>query len=164
MDHMLQDPTFWVATAFAAFIGVLVYLKVPGLIGGALDERAAKIKADIEEAEKLREEAQKLLADYQKKQRDAQKEAEKIVAAAKEEAERLAKQGEQRLKDSLARREKQAMDRLSQAEAAALDQVRAHTVDIAIAATRQVLSDSIKGKKANQLIDDAIADLPGKLH
>ncbi len=151
MDHMLQDPTFWVATAFAAFIGVLVYLKVPGLIGGALDERAAKIKADIEEAEKLREEAQKLLADYQKKQRDAQKEAEKIVVAAKEEAERIAKQGEQRLKDSLARREKQAMDRLSQAEAA-------------MAATRQVLADSIKGKKADQLIDDAIGALPGKLH
>ena len=164
MDHMLQDPTFWVATAFAAFIGVLVYLKVPGLIAGALDERADKIKADIEKAEKLREEAQKLLADYQKKQRDAQKEADKIVTAAKEEAERMAKQGEQRLKDSLARREKQATDRLAQAEAAALDQIKAHTVEVAMAATRQVLADSIKGKKADQLIDDAIGALPGKLH
>ena len=164
MEQMLHDPTFWVSTAFIAFIGLLVYLKVPKLVTGALDERADKIKSDIEEAEKLREEAQKLLADYQKKQRDAQKEAENIVAAAKEEAERLAKQGEQRLKDSLARREKQAMDRLAQAEAAALDQVKAHTVDVAMAATRQVLADSIKGKKAEQLIDDAIAGLPGKFH
>lgn len=164
MEQMLQDPTFWVATAFVAFLCLLVYLKVPGMITGALDERANKIAADIEEAEKLREEAQKLLADYQKKQRDAQKEADKIVVAAKEEAERMAKQGEQRLKDSLARREKQALDRLSQAEAAAMEQLKAHTVDIAMAATRQVLADSIKGKKADQLIDDAIGALPGKLH
>ncbi|PIW27017.1 MAG: F0F1 ATP synthase subunit B [Rhodospirillales bacterium CG15_BIG_FIL_POST_REV_8_21_14_020_66_15] len=161
---MLHDPTFWVATAFAAFVGLLVYLKLPGKIGGALDERADKIRADIEEAEKLREEAQKLLADYQKKQRDAQKEAAKIVSAAKEEANRLAKQGEQRLKDSLARREKQAMDRLAQAETAAMEQLKAHTVDVAMAATRQVLAGSIKGKKADQLIDDAIDALPGKLH
>lgn len=164
MEAMLHDPTFWVATAFVAFIGLLIYLKLPGKIGGALDERAEKIKADIEEAEKLREEAQKLLADYQKKQRDAQKEAENIVTAAKEEAERLAKQGEQRLKDSLARREKQAMDRLAQAEATALEQVKSHTVDVAMAATRQVLADSIKGGKAEALIDDAISALPGKLH
>ena len=98
MEHILHDPTFWVATAFIAFLGVLVYFKVPGMVSGALDERADKIKADIEEAERLREEAQKLLAEYQKKQRDAQKAAEGIVTAAKEEAERLAKQGEQRLK------------------------------------------------------------------
>ena len=164
MEHILHDPTFWVATAFIAFLGVLVYFKVPGMVSGALDERADKIKADIEEAERLREEAQKLLAEYQKKQRDAQKAAEGIVTAAKEEAERLAKQGEQRLKDSLARREKQAMDRLAQAEAAALEQVKAHTVDIAMAATRQVLTDSIKGAKATKLIDDAIGGLSGKLH
>ena len=62
MEHILHDPTFWVATAFIAFLGVLVYFKVPGMVSGALDERADKIKADIEEAERLREEAQKLLA------------------------------------------------------------------------------------------------------
>ena len=105
-----------------------------------------------------------MLSDYQKKQRDAQKEADKIVDQAKSEAERLAKVGEERLKESLARREKQAMDRLSQAEAAALDQIKAHTAEIAIAATRQVLADTLTGDKANKLLDDAIQALPEKLH
>lgn len=164
MDKMFHDPTFWVATAFAAFILLLLYLKLPGKIGGALDKRAEKIKADIEEAERLHEEAKKLLADYQKKQRDAQKEAERIVAAAKEEAERLAKHGRERLQASLARREKQAMDRLAQAEAAALEQIKARTATVAIAATEMVLAESLKGDKAAKLIDGAIEALPGKLH
>ncbi|MEK9672803.1 MAG: F0F1 ATP synthase subunit B [Rhodospirillaceae bacterium] len=164
MDAMFHDPTFWVATAFAAFIVLLVYLKVPGKVTAQLDARAAKISADLDEAEQLREEAQKLLADYQKKQRDAQREAGKIAEAAKEEAERLAKHGEERLKDSLARREKQAMDRLAQAEAAALDLIKARTAEIAVAATETVLAETLEGGKADQLIDAAIADIPGKLY
>ena len=42
---MFNDPTFWVAMAFIAFIGVLVYFKVPGLVTSALDKRADKIKS-----------------------------------------------------------------------------------------------------------------------
>ena len=167
MEHAAPfylEPEFWVAIAFFALMGVLIYLKLPGMIAGSLDKRADRIRADIEEAETLREEAQKLLADYQKKQRDAQKEAEKIVEAAKEEAERLAKQGRDRLKASLARREQQAMDRLAQAEAAALEQIKTRTAEVALVATQAVLAESLKGDRAAKLIDDAIQELPGKLH
>lgn len=164
MEAFIHDPAFWVATAFIAFVALLVYLKVPGQIGAALDKRADKIRSDIEEAEKLHAEAQKLLADYQKKQREASKEAEAIVEAAKEEAERLAKQGQEKLKESLARREKLAMDRIAQAEAAAVAQVRNYTVDVAMAATRDLLTETVKGDKAKAMIDDAIKELPAKLH
>lgn len=161
---IIQDPTFWVATGFVAFFILLAYLKVPGKVTGGLDKRAEKIKADIEEAENLREEAQKLLADYQKRQRDAKDEAAKIVEAAKEEAERLAKMGQERLEHALARREQQATDRLAQAEAAALEMIRTRTTDIAMAATRQILADSLTGAKADTLLDEAIRDLPARLH
>lgn len=161
---MFADPTFWVATGFVAFFGLLIYKKVPGMIGAKLDERADKIRSDIEEAEKLREEAQALLADYQRKQRDAVKEAEAIVEAAKEEAARMAKQGQAKLKDSIKRREKQAMDRIAQAEAAAKIEIGRRTADIAIAATESVLAGSIKGAKATAMIDSAIEDLGKKLN
>ena len=101
---MFHDPTFWVLVSFTMFIGVLVYLKVPGMITGALDKRAEKIKADIDEAEKLLEEAQDLLATYQKKQREASDVAQEIKAKAKEEAERLKVHGRERMEDALARR------------------------------------------------------------
>jgi len=161
---MFTDPTFWVATAFVAFIGLLVYLKVPGKVGAALDKRADKIKADLDEAEGLRDEAQDLLATYQKKQRDAVKEAEDIAAQAKTEAGRILEQGRKHLEETVARREKLAMDRIAQAEAAALDEVKARTVEIALDATRELLSQKMAAKKADQLVDTAIEELPGKLH
>jgi len=161
---MFTDPTFWVATAFVAFIGLLVYLKVPGKVGEALDKRADKIKADLDEAEALRDEAQDLLATYQKKQRDAVKEAEDIAAQAKIEAARILEQGRKHLEETVARREKLAMDRIAQAEAAALDEVKARTVEIALDATRELLAQKMAAKKADQLVDTAIEELPEKLH
>ena len=161
---MLIDSTFWVATAFIAFIGLLIYLKVPGAVGSTLDKRADKIKADLDEAEALCEEAQALLATYQKKQRDAAKEAEAISNHAKEEAGRMLEQGRARLEDALARREKMALERIAQAEIAAIDEVRVRTVEIAMDATRKILGTSLAASKADQMIDDAINELSTKLH
>ena len=161
--EFLQDPAFWAAVAFVIFIAATAK-PISRLLTAGLDKRADKIRSDLEEAEKLREEAQDLLASYQRQQRDAVKEAEAIVEHAKEEAERLTQQGRERLKAALERREKQAMDRIVQAEAAALEQVQAHTVDVAIGATRDFLADNLKGKQAEALIETAIKELPKKLH
>ena len=163
ITQFLNDPTFWVMVAFFVFVGALAR-PISGAIAAALDKRADKIRADLEEAEKLREEAQNLLASYQRQQRDAVKAAEAIVEHAKDEAERLTQQGRERLKAALERREKQAMDRITQAEAAALEKVQAHTVDVAIGATRDFLADNLKGKQAEALIETAIKELPKKLH
>ncbi len=163
ITQFLNDPTFWVMIAFFVFVGALAR-PISGAITAALDKRADKIRADLEEAAKLREEAQDLLATYQRQQRDAVKEAEAIVEHAREEAERLTQQGRERLEAALERREKQAMDRIAQAEAAALEQVQDHTVDVAIGATRNFLADNLKGKQAEALIETAIKDLPKKLH
>ncbi len=159
----LQDPTFWVLVAFVIFIAATAR-PISRLATAGLDKRADKIRADLEEAEKLREEAQDLLAGYQRKQRDAIKEAEAIVAHAREEAERLGRQGREKLEASLERRGKLALERIAQAEAQALDSVRAKTIDMALDATRDFLSHELKGKQADALIKAAIKDLPGKLH
>lgn len=161
---MFHDPTFWVLVSFTMFIGVLVYLKVPGMITGALDKRAEKIKADIDEAEKLLEEAQDLLATYQKKQREASDVAQEIKAKAKEESERLKVHGRERMEDALARREKLAIERIAQAEAAAVDEIRTRTVDIAMDATRELLASKLSDGKAEAMVDDAIKELPNRLN
>jgi len=159
----LQEPTFWVLIAFVIFLGAAGRPLV-SLITAGLDKRADKIREDLEEAEKLRKEAQDLLAGYQRKQRDAIQEAKDIVQHAHEEAERIAVQGRETLEASLERRRKLALERIEQAEAQALDAVRAKTVDLALDATREFLSKELKGKQADALINQAIKDLPGKLH
>lgn len=160
---MLHDPAFWVAVALIVFV-ILVTKPVSKMATKALDDRAEKIKTELDEAERLRNEAQDLLAQYQRKQRDAAGEAEAIIQHAKEEAERMDREGRERIKASLERREKLAMDRIKMAEQQAIDQVRARAVDVAIAATQQVLADSLSASKANALIDDAIKQLPDRLH
>ena len=161
---MLHDPTFWVMIAFIAFIALLVYFKVPKMVAGALDSRAEKIKSDLDEAESLLREAQDLLATYQKKQREAAEEAEQIKKSAEEEAKRIAEHGEERLAAQLERREKLAMERIAQAEAQALDEIKARTVDIALDATREILSSSLAADKADAMVDEAIKDLPNRLN
>jgi F-type H+-transporting ATPase subunit b len=157
------EPAFWVGVAFFVVVG-LAFRPVLNGIGAALDARAAKIKARLDEAARLREEAQETLARYQRKQRDAMKEAEEIIAHAKAEAERLAAQAAKDLEASLKRREQQAMDRIAQAEAQALKEVQNLAVEVAISAARQVLAESISKTQAATLVDAAIEELPRKLH
>ena len=161
---MLHDPHFWELVAFVAFFVLIFYLKVPGKLGRQLDDRAARIKQQLDEAERLHREAQHLFAEYQRKQRNALKEAEEIIAAAESEAKLLAKQAQAELAESLQRRRRQAEDKIAQAEKLALQDVRNTAVEVAIAAAGQVLADSMQGAAAAAQIDRAIGDVKAKLH
>ncbi len=163
MKAMLHDPTFWVLIAFIIFVAAFGRMIWRGIAGG-LDKRADKIRADLDEAERLREEAQDLLASYQRKQRDAAKEADAIIAHAREEAERVAAQGKERIEASLARREKLALERIGRAEAQALADVRSRAVDAAVEATRSYLAGRMSGRHAEKLLESAIKELPEKIH
>ncbi len=133
------DPVFWVMIAFFAFIGLLVYYSVPGMIGKALDARADAIRKELDEARRLRDEAQALLADYQRKSREAENEAKEILEQAKREAEALAAQTRKALAETVERRTKSAEDKIARAEAQALAEVRSSAVDSAIAAAEKIL-------------------------
>src|SRR6202162_6667020 len=87
---MLFDAETWVALAFVVFVAGLGYIGVHRMIGKSLDERSGRIKAELDEARKLKEEAAQLLADYQRKRQEAEGEAQEVIAGAKAEAERLA--------------------------------------------------------------------------
>lgn len=162
-EPFYASPELWVAIAMLLFFA-LVAKKGWAAITTALDARTARIAQTIEEARQLRAEAQSALAEYQRKQREAMKDAQSIVEMAKAEAERLRKRGEAELAASLALRERQAMDRIAQAEKQAMAEVRNMAVDVAIAAARQVLQQQIDPAKANELVDQAIAQLPQRMN
>jgi F-type H+-transporting ATPase subunit b len=155
---------FWVAVAFFLFVGLLLYMKVPALIGDALDQRAEAIRKELDEARRLREEAQDLLADYQQKQRRADDEAKAIIENAEREAIAIKEQAEKALKESIERRSRIAEEKISRAEAQALAEVRGAVVEAATAAAERVLADRVKGDTANGIVDQAIKDLRGKLN
>jgi len=154
---------FWVAVGLFVFL-FLVGKRAYNLIVVALDDRAERIKARIDEAARLAEEAQVLLATYERRQRDAAEEAEVIIAGVRREAERLSADAAAELQIALKRRETQAIERIAQAEKAALDEIRGRAVDVAIDATRRLLAERLTPAQAGSLVDAAIAELPAKLH
>jgi len=163
MEQVIEDPAFWVAIAF--IIAVLALFKPAGkMIVGGLDKRSDRIRDELDEARRLREEAQELLASYERKQREAEKEAEGIVAHAKEEAERLAKRAATELEAQVGRRRQQALDRIGQAETDAVRDVRAAAVDLALKATRKLLVEKIDADQQSKLVDQAIDEIGKRLH
>lgn len=160
----LGNTDFVVLLAFILFISILVYLGVPGMIGGLLDKRANDIQKELDEARALREEAQSILAGYERKQKEVAEQASQIVESAKAEAARAAEQAKEDLKVTIARRLQAAEDQISSAEAAAVKEVRDTAITVAVGAATDVISSGMAAKDANSLIDAAIKDVGEKLH
>jgi len=160
----LRNSDFVVLIAFLVFIGVLVYFKVPGLLGGLLDKRAATIKGELDEARALREEAQAVLASYERKHKEVQEQADRIVATAKREAEAAAEDAKAKLAMSIDRRLKAAEDQIASAEASAVREVRDRAISVAVAAAGDLLAKQMKAADRNKLIDSAIGEVETKLH
>lgn len=163
MDALMHSTTFWVAVAFSVFV-IAAFKPGKRILGEALDGRIAKIREEVEEAQRLREEAQATLASYQRRQREAIQEAEQIIAHAREEAERARTNAMTDLEDSITRREQQAAEKIAQAEAAALDEIREKAVDMAIEATARLLEKKMVGEVGEKFVASAIKDIPNKLH
>ena len=159
----LHNPELWVAVSFVLFF-VVLFKPIRKMLTSKLDGRTETIKSELDEAQRLREEAQHTLAEYQRKQRDALKEAEGIIAEAREEAKRIEKAAAERTDELLRRREQQALDMIAAAEAQALADVRGLTADVAIQATRQLLTNVAAGDSGDALVDQAIEELPSKLN
>lgn len=164
MGGVFEDPTFWVGVGTALFVLVLVYMKVPAALGKVLDERAAAIKAELEEARRLRGEAEALLADYRKKTANAAEEAQAIIDAAKAAADRMAADAKVALQQQIDRRAKMAEQKIAQAEADAIAEVRTAATAAATAAATDLIARRMTDARGDALIDSAIAELGAKLH
>ena len=161
---MFTQPETWVAIAFIILMGLFAWLGVHRTVLTALDHRAQRIKAELDDAKRLKDEAAKLLADYQARRASAEREAQEIVTNAKAEAERIAAEARTRMEDFVARRTKTAENKIALAEAQALADVRAAAAEAAVAAASTVLSQSVKGSTADDLLTKGIAEVKAKLN
>lgn len=158
-----HDPTTWVAVAFVLFfvlLGKIIFTKVAEL----LDKRSAAIAKALSDAERLRAEAVAAKSAAEKTLAQATAEAEGIVAQARDEVARMQARAATSLQNAIALREQQALDRIAQSEAAAAKQVRDTAVDVALGATRALLREQVGSGKSENLVDQAIAELPRRLH
>lgn len=159
-----MDASFWALVGLVIFLGLIVYMKVPGMLTKSLDDRADKIRDELDEARKLREEAQQLLAEYQRKRKEAEQEAEDILAAAKKEAEILVADAKQKTEDYVARRTVLAEEKIAQAERDAVTEVRRTAIDIAVEAAGSILSKKVTSKTAADLFKASVAEVKERLN
>jgi F-type H+-transporting ATPase subunit b len=161
---MLYEAETWVAIAFVILMAVFAYVGVHRTVLTALDHRAARIKAELDEARKLKDDAAKVLAEYKTRRAAAEREAEEIVASARAEAERIAAEAKTKMEDFVARRTKTAESKIALAEAQALADVRAAAANAAVAAASTILSQSVKGSIADDLLAKGISEVKAKLN
>ncbi|MTH77223.1 F0F1 ATP synthase subunit B [Paracoccus aestuariivivens] len=160
----LRNTDFVVTLAFLLFIAILVYYRVPQLVGGLLDKRAESIRNDLAEARRLREEAQEIYANYERRQREVKSQAADIVANAKREATIEAEKAKNALKVSIERRLKAAEDQIAGAEADAVRAVRDRAIQTAIAAATEILGKQATAAERSSGIDKAIDDVARRLN
>jgi F-type H+-transporting ATPase subunit b len=153
------EPKNWVALAFFLFF-ILFGKKLWGALAGLLDARAVAVKAELEEASRLRREAESMLRDAEKQRVDALADAKRLIEGARAEAARLSAAAAAEAEASAKRREQMAVDRIAAAEKAAVDDVRLVAADVATAAARQFLAEGLTPDADSTLIDHAITQLP----
>ena len=163
LDILQHDTTAWVAISFLIFLAVAFKLGRKSVLSG-LDARIDDVKNEIDGAERLRVEAQELLAQYQRKQRDAEKEANDIIDRAQKQAEQMAQTSEAELEETITRREAQLTDRLKRLEDNAIAQIQNHAAEIAMAATTEIITQTLDSKTNNTLNENTIASLPKNLN
>jgi F-type H+-transporting ATPase subunit b len=164
MMELLQEPDFWEGLGLAIVIGLILWQRVPAMLGKMLDARAVSIQNELNQAKQLREEAEAVLVRYTERASHAQAEAQTILTQAKQEAERFAKESEAQLKALVERRARQAQDRIARAEAQAMAEIRSMAADAAASAAATIISKRLDENQAGALIDNSIKDLGSKLN
>ena len=161
---MFAEPEFWVAVAFVILMGTFAYLGIHRTVLTTLDHRSERIKAELDDARRLKDEAAKLLAEYKARKASAEREAEDIIASARAEAERIASEAKAKMEDFVARRTKAAEGKIALAEAQALADVRSAAANAAVTAASSILSQSVKGQVADDLLAKGISEVREKLN
>lgn len=151
-------PEFYVLLAMLAFIAVVWRVGAFRQIAKHLDDRAAKIRKDLENAAALKAEAENLLASFADRQAEAEKDAARILEEAKREAARIRAEAARALDAEIQRKTAQAEQRIAQARTAAERHVRERAVDLAIGTARQALGD--RPAALDGMVDEAIRVFP----
>jgi F-type H+-transporting ATPase subunit b len=161
---MFLEAETWVAIAFLILMAVFAYFGIHRTVLQALDKRSERIKAELDDARRLKDEAAKLLGEYKTRRASAEREAQEIISSAKAEAERIATEAKAKMEDFVARRTKTAESKIALAEAQAVADVRAAAANAAVTAASTILSQSVKGSVADDLLAKGIAEVKAKLN
>ncbi|WP_395670651.1 ATP F0F1 synthase subunit B [Phenylobacterium sp.] len=159
----LANPELWVGAGMVIFLAILWFAGGFKMAASGLDAKAEKIRADLDEAARIRAEAEALLADINRQHAEAEAQARSMIEAAEAHAKRLAEDTKTKLEEDLALRTRLAERKIEAAQAEAAAQVKAAAIDLAARAAEQVLASRVAGAGSDPLIDRGIGQLAAKM-
>lgn len=158
------DIETWVRLALVIFFVILIVARVPGNIWKSLGDTGSAVRAELDEAVRIRTEAQELLNRIKADRLKAEQKAREIIALAEEEAQRMATEARAKLEDNIRRREELAERKIAQAEAKAAADVKAAAADLAAQLAESVLLERIQKASSDTLVDKAIGQIEGRFN
>ena len=153
------NPGGWVSLAILIVFAVLIWKKVPGAVGRALDSKIALIRDQLAEAEALRKEAEALKAEYEKKAASVDKDREALLERAKQEAGEIVAKAKTDAEALIERRTRMAEDKIAAEERTAVEQLRATAAEAAAKAAAEIIADRHDSATDAKLVDQAIKEI-----
>ena len=155
---MTIDATFWVMISFFAFIGLLIYFKIPQKIKTALDDNINNIKKQIDEADKLKEDAKNILTEHEKKISNSKVEVKEMISKANEEAEKNVLKTNQDFHNLMESRKKNAEERIKQLKNQALKDIKNASVKVAIDSVEKLIKNSLDKSKLDKIYSSSLEE------
>jgi F-type H+-transporting ATPase subunit b len=149
-NALFEDPVTWTELGLVHFlVAVFVVMKPHKTIAKSLDDRAAKIRSELDSAAALRKEAEAKLADAERRRVEAEKQAVEMIEVARREADQLARDAATALEERIRLRERLAEERIARAESDAVRDVKVAAAETASRAAAAILSEQLTGKAAD---------------
>tara|TARA_B100001939_G_C16889371_1_gene594634 strand:- start:174 stop:671 length:498 start_codon:yes stop_codon:yes gene_type:complete len=155
---MMIDATFWVMVSFFAFLGLLIYFKIPQKVKIALDENIKNIQDQIEEADKLKEDAKNILTEHEKKISNSKAEVKLMINKANEEAEKNVIQTNKDFHNLMEAKKKNVEERIKQLKNQAFKDIKNASVKIAIEAVEKLIKNSLDKSKLDKIYSSSIEE------
>jgi F-type H+-transporting ATPase subunit b len=156
------NPGGWVAVAVLLVFAILIWKKVPGAVGRALDSKIALIRDQLAEAESLRKEAEALKAEYEAKSASAEKDREALLERARHEAGEIVAKAKTDAEALIERRSRMAEDKIAAEERAAIEQLRAAAAEAASKAAARLIAERHDAGTDAKLVDQAIKEIASR--
>jgi F-type H+-transporting ATPase subunit b len=151
--------TLWTAITFLLLIVVLAKFAF-GPIVKMLAERERSIRDAIDQAKKERAEAERMLADQKASLAAAQREAAALAQKSRQDVEALRAELTANARKEADQLVATARQQIVEEKAKALSELKAQVADLAIDATRRLIQSSLDEKSQRALVEDYIAKLP----
>ncbi len=160
----MAEAEFWVRLALVVFFLILIVAKVPANLWKSLGDAGKSVRAELDEAVRIRQEATDLLNQIKAQRVAAEQKSRELIQLAEEEAARIAAEARVKLEETIKRRKELAERKIAQAEAQAAADVKAAAADLAANVAETILADRAAKADSDPSVGAAIQQLQGRFN